>query len=91
MVQGFMKIIISEELAATLTKIKRKDPSLFEQTRKKINQIAELDEKSFKHFKNLRGDMSDYRRVHVGCHVLLFRLEGDSVIFTQLVHHDDAY
>jgi len=86
-----MKIGISEELAFTLKKVKKKDPALFEQTQRKINQIALLDEESINHFKNLRGEMSDHKRVHVGSFVLLFKLEGDTIIFDKLAHHDDAY
>ena len=74
-----------------LEKLKRKDLALFRSVQRKINQIARLDEAAVRHFKNLRGDLSDYKRVHVGSFVLMFKVEGGTVIFASLVHHDDAY
>ncbi len=86
-----MRIKISDELSAALKNLKRKAPSLFSQVQKKINQIASLDDSALTHFKNLRGNMSKYKRVHVGSFVLFFYIEGDIILFDRLLHHDDAY
>lgn len=74
-----------------LEKLKRKDPVLFAAVQKKIIQISELDSADIQHFKNLRGNLCDYKRVHVGRFVLMFKVEGDTIIFDRLRHHDDAY
>lgn len=75
----------------SLDKIKRRDPALFQAVQKKINQIASLDKSIIAHFKNLRADLKDYKRVHVGSFVLMFKVEGDALIFAKLCHHDEAY
>jgi mRNA-degrading endonuclease RelE of RelBE toxin-antitoxin system len=75
----------------SLEKLKRKDPVLFAAVQKKIIQISELNAADIHHFKNLRGNLGDYKRVHVGSFVLMFKVEGDIVIFDKFMHHDDAY
>ena len=74
-----------------LAKLKSKNPALFRAVQKKICQIASLDKVSIQHFKNLRGDLKDYKRVHVGSFVLMFKIVEDTVIFARFMHHDDAY
>ena len=86
-----MKVEISEELENVLIKLSRMDSGLFRAVQKKINQIAVLDECEIEHFKNLRGELSDHKRVHVGSFVLFFKLDGDYIIFDRLEHHDKAY
>jgi len=82
---------ISEGLRKVLDKLAAKDPVLAIAVRNKIAQICACDEIAMKHFKNLVGPMSHLKRVHVGHFVLLFRVEGNTVIFEQFRHHDDAY
>jgi mRNA-degrading endonuclease RelE of RelBE toxin-antitoxin system len=86
-----MNIRLSEEFEQTLGKLKRKDPVIFAQVQKKIAQISLLDCASVEHFKNLRGNMSDYKRVHAGSFVLTFQVAGDTITFKRLAHHDKAY
>jgi YafQ family addiction module toxin component len=86
-----MKISISDELKQTMVKLKRKDIALFKRVQNKINQISDCDETTICHFKNLRGSMSDYKRVHIGSFVLLFKVEKDVIIFDRFVHHGKAY
>lgn len=74
-----------------LEKIKRKNNSLFKAVQKKILQIASLDKDSLQHFKNLRADLKDYKRVHVGSFVLMFKIQEDTIIFAKFCHHDEAY
>ena len=85
-----MRIDISQ-IERTLNKLRKKDIGLFRAVQKKINQIAEGDLAFINHFKNLRGNLSDYKRVHVGSFVLIFKVEKDIIIFNKFVHHDDAY
>jgi mRNA-degrading endonuclease RelE of RelBE toxin-antitoxin system len=86
-----MKVVTSDELTRTLKRLKGSDPTLFGRVQKKINQIATFDGVSINHFKNLRRNMSNYKRVQIGSFVLLFRVEEDTIIFDRLVHHDEAY
>ncbi|MFA5796958.1 MAG: type II toxin-antitoxin system RelE/ParE family toxin [Candidatus Woesearchaeota archaeon] len=79
------------EIANDLQKIKKKDPVLFQAISKKIIQVASCDSATITHFKNLRGNLKEYKRVHVGSFVLLFKIEDDTVIFTEIKHHDEAY
>ena len=85
-----MKIDTSK-ISKVLSKIKRTNPVLFRAVQKKIKQIASHDEISIQRFKNLRHDSSEYKRVQVGGFVLLFRVEGNNIIFECFKHHDDAY
>ena len=84
-------VITSDGLKETLKRLKRKDTVLFKQVQKKINQVASFDETTIQHFKNLKGNLSDYKRVHIGSFVLFFEISGDIIIFDRLVHHDEAY
>jgi len=81
----------SEHLKKVLRRLKRKDRALFVAVRKKMKQIASLSPAEIDHFKNLRGSLSEYKRVKVGSFVLFFKLEGDTIAFDRLVHHDGAY
>ncbi len=75
----------------TLRKLKKKDIHLFGAVQKKINRIANLDIISINHFKNLRGNLKDYKRVHIGSFVLIFKVEKNILIFDRFKHHDKAY
>ncbi len=83
--------IISPKLERLLDKLARRDKALAIAVRKKIDQIINSDETSIPHFKNLRRDRSDYKRVHVGSFVLTFQIEEDTIILKRFTHHDMAY
>ena len=83
--------IISPELERRLDKLAHKDKTLALAVRKKIQQIISCDETTIYHFKNLRGDMCDYKRVQLGSFILLFKVEKGIIIFDRLIHHDRAY
>lgn len=78
-------------LEAVLARLRKKDKSRFRAAMNKILKISECDILGFQHYKNLRGDMSHLKRVHIGSFVLTFRVEGDMVVFENLTHHDDSY
>lgn len=86
-----LKFKLAPKFRRRLDKLAKKDRALAIAVRKKIDQIINCDETSILHFKNLRGDMSEYKRVKVGSFVLFFKLEGDTIAFDRLVHHDEAY
>jgi mRNA-degrading endonuclease RelE of RelBE toxin-antitoxin system len=84
-------IIISDELKKTLVNLKRKDKTLFQMAEKKILQIASTDPIAIQHFKNLHSPLNEFKRVHLGSYVLLFRVQVDKIIFEALEHHDKVY
>lgn len=85
------KFIIVPELQKDFRKIAKKDKALALSINKKIKQLIACDAVSIQHFKNLRHDLSEYKRVHIGSFVLSFRLQGDTIIFEKFTHHDEAY
>ncbi len=82
---------ISDRLKPVLDKLAFRDKALAVAVRKKIEQIASCDHASIEHFKNLRGNMSCLKRVHIGSFVLTFQVMGNKIIFEDLQHHDGAY
>jgi len=85
---------LSDSLKATLVKAKKKNPQLARAVMKKIEQIAQLNDKTtIDHFKNMKHGLKDLKRVHIGSFVLFFRVykEKKFILFDKLSHHDDAY
>ena len=82
---------ISDKLQRILDKLAERDKALALAVRKKINQITNYNSISIEHFKNLRGNMSHLRRVHVGSFILTFQVKDGRIIFEDLEHHDEAY
>lgn len=74
-----------------LAKLSRKDPALFRTLVKKINQIASLNSDGIEHFKNLRYDLSELKRVRIGSFVLVFRFKEGVIFFEDFDHHDRIY
>lgn len=85
-----MKINVSK-IEGVLKKIKKKDLSLFKATQKKIYQISQLNKEEIQYFKNLRIPLNQYKRVHIGSFVLMFRLEDNTLFFDKFEHHDKIY
>jgi mRNA-degrading endonuclease RelE of RelBE toxin-antitoxin system len=79
---------IKPELERKLVKFSRKNRVLYSQILKKIDEIRVSDES---HYKNLRYDLNEYKRVHIGHFVLLFGYVGDMVVFYDIEHHDKVY
>ena len=81
----------SERLDKILDKLSKKDKQLYEQVLRKIDEI--INSKSIEPYKNLRYNMKDSKRVHVGHFVLVFSYDKrlDLVSFEVLKHHDDVY
>lgn len=82
---------ISEELEKALGKLAKKDSILALAVRKKIAQLISSDTSFIEHLKNLKGYMSDSKRVHIGSFVLIFKIKGETLFFERLEHHDEAY
>ncbi len=77
----------SPELESALKKLKKKDPVLYERFIKKILQIIEKPEL----YKTLTYVGGKYKRVHINPFVLVFTIEGETINFLYLEHHDKAY
>jgi len=85
------KIVISGELTKNLNVLKQKDKTTYLILKKKILQIADCNKSSIEHFKNLRGNLKIYKRVHIGSFVLIFRVVDNTIIFEEFDHHDNIY
>jgi YafQ family addiction module toxin component len=81
--------IVDKKVDKTFDKLSRKDPILFKQLENKVGEILENPH----HFKPLRGNLKNKRRVHVGSFVLIFEIDemNKTVKFLVFVHHDEAY
>ncbi|MBI5253833.1 MAG: type II toxin-antitoxin system RelE/ParE family toxin [Euryarchaeota archaeon] len=80
---------IKPELAVKLRKIKKKNFLLFQRIQKRIGEIIENPT----HYKPLRYDMKNIRRVHLDPFVLIFSVnENEGLVeFLDLDHHDKIY
>ena len=85
---------LSDELKLIIRKLIRKDKKKVEAINKKIKEIVKSDEKSIEHYKNLRHDLKDYKRVHImGSFVLTFKVDiiNNFILFVDFDHHDKIY
>ncbi len=82
---------ISESLQTSMKKLSKKDKSLYEQLLKKIDEIKKCYE--IEHYKNLRYNMKDSKRSHIGHFVLVFQYNKttDTITFDDFDHHDKIY
>lgn len=82
---------ISEKLQEIMRKLSKKDRSLYDRLVKKINEV--VNSYDIEHYKNLRHDMKDSKRVKIGHFVLVFQFnrEKKRVRFDDLDHHDKIY
>ena len=81
----------SEKLQKILNKLLKKDKELYIQVLKKIEEIINCD--SIEHYKNLKYDLKDLKRVHIGHFVLVFKLNKNInlISFEDFEHHDNIY
>ena len=88
------KPILSYQLEEQIKKLVKKDKSLVLIINKKIKQICLCDLETIDHYKNLRHDLSECKRVHIDKYfVMLFEVNKKSkeIIFYKINHHDLAY
>ncbi len=80
---------IKPELAEKLKKLRKKNFLLFQRVQKKIVEIIENPN----HYKSLRYDMKNIRRVHLDPFVLIFSVnESEKLVeFLEVEHHDNIY
>ena len=85
---------LSDELKITIRTLAKKNPKMTEAINKKIKQIIQSDEYTITHYKNMRYNLKEYKRVHImKSFVLLFKLfkEKDFILFDKLGYHDNIY
>ena len=82
---------IAPSLKKKLNKLCGKEKNLYLQVLNKIEEVIRVDD--VEHYKNLRYDMKDKKRVHIGHFVLVFRFLKlkNKVIFEDFDHHDNIY
>ncbi len=82
---------IKEELDKKLIKLSKKDRSGYEAVMNKIKEI--LNSGDIEHYKNLRYNFKESKRVHIGHFVLIFSYDKskDFVFFEDFDHHDNIY
>ncbi len=82
---------VSSKLEKKLSKLRKKDKSLAIAVNKKMHQVVNSSKATIEHFKNLRGNMSHLKRVHIKNFVLTFRIKDNTIIFEDFEHHDNIY
>ncbi len=82
---------IKPELEKKLVKLFKKDKLTYKKIMKKIYEI--INSQDIEHYKNLRYDMKDSKRVHIGHFVLVFSFDKSKnlVSFEDYDHHDNIY
>lgn len=82
---------ISEKLQEIMLKLSKKDKPLYEQLLKKIDEV--INSYDVEHYKNLRYDLKDSKRVHIGHFVLVFQFDkrNNEIKFDDFDHHDNIY
>lgn len=85
------EFVLSKKLERTLKKLGRKDKLLFERVFGKIDEVVGCY--NVETYKNLKKSMNEYKRVHVGSFVLIFRYDKakDFIYFDDFDHHDFVY
>ena len=78
-------------LQKILNKLSKKDKSLYEQVLRKIEEI--INSSDVEHYKNLRYNLKDQKRVHIGSFVLVFGFDKNKnlISFEDFDHHDNIY
>ncbi len=83
-----------KDLKEKIKKMSKKNPKQILILKKKIEQIINSDETNIEHYKNLKHNLSDRKRVHVDKHfVLTFKYIKDKnfILFIDFDHHDKIY
>jgi len=81
----------SKNFDRIIIKLQKRDKKLYENLINKMNEV--LDILDVEHYKNLKYDMKDCKRVHVGHFVLVFKYDKSKnfIYFEDFDHHDNIY
>ena len=86
-----IKFEIKPELFKKLVKLSKKDKKSYESVMRKIDEV--VNSSNVEHYKNLRYNMKDSKRVHMGHFVLVFSYDPSKgfIAFEDYDHHDNIY
>lgn len=85
---------LSDDLKFKIRKLVKKDKKRVQIINKKIKQIISCDKDSINHYKNLRNELKEFKRVHIdNSFVLTFKVDiiNNSIFFVDFDHHDRIY
>ncbi|MBI5553499.1 MAG: addiction module toxin RelE [Candidatus Diapherotrites archaeon] len=85
---------LSDRLKEILKHLARRDPKKVMIINKKIKQITNSDEETIEHYKNLRHDLKEFKRVHIETHFVLtfqYNRATKAILFVDFDHHDNIY
>ena len=85
---------LSENPKTKVKKLSKKDKRRSQILNKKIKQIISSDKNSINHYKNLKGKLKEFKRVHIdNSFVLIFKvdIEKNYIRFLEFDHHDKIY
>jgi len=86
-----MRYNFSDELKKVLAKLNKKDPESYKAVKNKIEEIVNSNPE---HYKPLRYDLKNKKRVHIRkSFVLIFEYDQstDTIWFLDYDHHDNVY
>jgi len=80
---------IQQNLQKIMLKLYKKDKQTRERIIKKIKEI--VNSENVEHYKNLRHDLSDFKRVQIREKVLVFKFDKKNklISFEDFDHHDN--
>ncbi len=82
----------TDQLKSMIRKLQKKYPKRAEMISRKVDEIISKTPQTINSYKNLRYDLKHLKRVHVDRHfVLVFKVEGDFILFLDFEHHDKVY
>ena len=85
---------LSDKLKIIIAKLAKKDKKKAEIINRKIKEIVNSTSETIQHYKNLRYDLKETKRVHIDkSFVLTFKvdLENNFILFYDFDHHDNIY
>jgi len=85
---------ISDELKLVIRKLVKKDRKRVEIINKKIKEVVNNNKDSIQYYKNLKHDLSNFKRVYIDrSFVLVFKIDifNNFVLFVDFDHHDRIY
>jgi len=85
---------LTDELKLIIRKLVKKDRKKAEIINKKIKEVIDSNKISINHYKNLRHDLKDFKRVHIDkSFVLIFKvdIQNNFILFVDFDHHDKIY
>ena len=88
------KYDFSDELKLKISKLVKKDKKKVEIINRKVKEIVNNNAETIKRYKNLKHDLSEFKRVHIDkSFVLAFKVDlaNNFILFVDFDHHDKIY